>query len=153
MSLIVLNNVFTEKISVALTFLERWISPSILVIFFTTIFIIWGVTLLLLLQIKKGRSLFVHKVWRVMPAIIGVLLFLSVVVFVILGVTVLSDVSPNLHWVLDISIIYFLTLFYLLVLSIFVRYSNINTGQGKILTSANTTVLILLFVVLFLPTL
>lgn len=151
--LIVLNNLFAEKISVALSFVERWISPSILVIFFTTTFIIWGVALLLLFRVKKGQSLFVHKVWRVMPAIIGVLLFLSVVVFVILGVTVLSDVSSNLHWILDISIVYFLSLFYLLVLSIFVRYSNINTSQGKILTSANTTVLILLFVILFLPNL
>ncbi len=149
--LIVLNNLLAEKIAVLFSFVAWWIAPSILVIFFTTIFIIWGVALLLLLQEKKGKPILVHKLWRIMPAIIGVLLFLSVVIFIWLGVTVLSDVSPGMHWILDITIVYFLSLFYFFVLSIFVRYSNIRTTQGKILTSANTAVLILLFVILFLP--
>lgn len=150
-TLIILNNIFTKNIASLFSFIEQWISPSILSVFFTTIFIIWGVALLLLMQDKKGKPLFVHKVWRIMPAIIGVLLFLSVVIFIILGLTVLSEVGPDRHWLLDLTIVYFLSLFYFFVLSIFVRYSNIQTSESKVLLSANTAVLILIFVLFFLP--
>jgi len=136
-------------------FADEFISPSIVAIFFSIIFIIWGFTILLLLQEKKGKPLFVHKIWRAMPVIIGVLLFLSVVTFIILGATVLSDLSVEVKWIMDIFIVYFLFLFYFLTLSIFVRYSNMNTGSSKekILTSANTTVLIIIVVIFFLPAL
>lgn len=149
--LILLNNVFAENIGAVFSFVSRWIAPSIVVIFFTTILIIWSVALLLLLQEKKGKPLFIHKVWRVMPAIVGVLLFLSVVIFMVLGLTVLSDISPAMHWILDLTIIYFLSLFYVFVLSVFVRYSHVQTSTSKIILSANTAVLILIFVLFFLP--
>lgn len=149
--LILLNNLFAENIEGVFSFVSRWIAPSIVVTFFTTILIIWSVALLLLLQAKKGRPLFIHKVWRIMPAIVGVLLFLSVVIFMVLGLTVLSDISPDMHWILDLTIIYFLSLFYMFVLSVFVRYSNVQTNESKIILSANTAVLILIFVLFFLP--
>lgn len=149
--LILLNNVYAATISIVFQFISRWIPPSALIIFFTIVLIVWGVAMILLCQIEKGKSLFTHKVWGIMPAIIGVLLFLSLVIFLTLGMTVLSDLSQGMRWIIDVSIIYFLVLFYLFVLSVFIRYSTLSSNKGKILTSANTTVLILIFVILFLP--
>ncbi len=71
---IIVTNVFTEKISAFFSFVDSFIEPSILIIFFTVILIVWGFSFLLLLQEKKGSPLFVHKIWRIMPAIIGVFL-------------------------------------------------------------------------------
>lgn len=149
--LVLLNNLYATEVSRVFAFVSRWIPPSALIIFFTIVLIVWGFAMILLCQIEKGKSLFTHKVWRIMPAIIGVLLFLSLVVFLILGMNVLSDLSQGMRWMIDVSIIYFLVLFYLFVLSVFIRYSTLPTNKGKILTSANTTVLILIFVILFLP--
>lgn len=150
--LILLNNVYAANISTVFQFISRWIPPSALIIFFTIVLIVWGFALILLCEIEKGKQLFNHKIWRIMPAIVGVWLFLSLVVFLILGMTVLSDLTQDMRWIIDISIIYFLSLFYLFVLSVFIRYSNFSSSKTKILTSANTTVLLLIFVILFLPT-
>jgi hypothetical protein len=152
-AIIVLNNMYTDKISAVFSITDAFISSSILIIFFTVILIIWGFSLLLLLQEKKGKQLFVHKLWRIMPAIFGVLLFLSFILFLVLGLTVFTNVSSNMHWILDIGIVYFLVIFYLFILSLFIRYGKDDTSKGKIATSANTAVLILLFVILFLPSL
>lgn len=149
--LIVLNNVFATTISKAFVFISRWVPPDALIVFFTIILIVWGGAMILLCQVEKGKPVFTHKLWRIMPAIIGVLLLLSLIVFLILGTTILTDLSEGTKWLIDVSIIYFLSLFYLFVLSVFIRYSNFRSNKRKILTSANTTVLILIFVILFLP--
>ena len=148
---IIVTNVFTEKISAFFSFVDSFIEPSILIIFFTVILIVWGFSFLLLLQEKKGSPLFVHKIWRIMPAIIGVLLFISFIVFIILGVTVLSQVTPEMHWIIDLIIVYFLVLIYLFILSIMLRYGKADTNKGTIMTSANVTVLVLLVIIFLFP--
>ena len=148
---IIVTNVFMEKNSGFFTFINSFIEPSILIIFFTVILIVWGFSFLLLLQEKKGRPLFIHKIWRIMPAIIGVLLFVSFIVFIVLGVTVLSQITPEMHWIINLSIIYFLVLIYLFVLSIMFRYGKADTNKGTIITSAHVTVLVLLAIVFMIP--
>lgn len=150
-ALIALNNVYAEQVSTIFSMVEQWIAPSILIMFFTVICMSWGIAGMLLLQEKKGKSLFVHKIWRIMPAIMGVVLFLSFILAVVLFITLLSDMDPALYWIVDLSIIYFLVIYYYFILSIVVRYSKIKTVQGKILTSTNAAVLILFIVILFLP--
>lgn len=148
---IIVTNVFTEKISAFFSFVDSFIEPSILITFFTVILIIWGFTFLLLLQEKKGSPLFVHKIWRIMPAIIGTLLIISFIVFIILGITVLSQITPEMHWMMDLIIVYFLILIYLFVLSIMLRYGKADTNTGTIMTSANVTVLVLLVIIFMFP--
>lgn len=87
-----------------------------------------------------------------MPAIIGSFFIISVFLFIVLGLTVLSDISQTEMWILDLMIVYFLSLFYFLLLSLFIRYSKANSKE-KILKSANTAVLILIVVTLFFPNL
>lgn len=149
--LIILNNVFSTQIAIFFSFVARFIQPSILVIFFTVLLIIWGFSIILLLEEKKGKPLFVHKIWRIMPAIIGVLFIVSSIISVILGVTVLSTVPTEMHWLLDIGVIYFLILFYMLILSIILRYGKADTSKGTIITSANAAVVTLLVVLFLLP--
>ena len=148
---IIVTNVFTEKISAFFSFVNSFIEPSILIIFFTVILIIWGFSFLLLLQEKKERPLFIHKIWRIMPAIIGIILIISFIIFLILGVTVLSQVTPEMHWIFDLLIVYFLVLIYLFVLSIMLRYGKADTNKGTIMTSANVTVLVLLVIIFLFP--
>ena len=150
--LFTLNNLFKENVLALFSFIDSFISPSILVVFFSVILVIWGFSFILLLQEKKRSELFVHKIWRIMPAIVGVLLVLSIVVFLVLFLTVLSNVNPTMHWMLDLILIYLLVLFYMFVLSLFIRYGKSDTTKGKVITSANTAVLILIFVIFFLPT-
>ena len=86
-----------------------------------------------------------------MPAIMGLLLILSITIFVILGVTVLSNVPLDMRWILDLGVIYFLVLFYLLTLSIMLRYGKADTSKGLVISSANITVLTLFAVILLIP--
>jgi uncharacterized membrane protein SirB2 len=148
---IIVMNLFDELISEFFSFVNLFIEPSILIIFFTVILFVWGFTFLLLLEEKKGKPLFVHKIWRIMPAILGTLLLVSFIVFIVLGVTVLSEVTPEMHWILDLSIGYFLVLIYLFVLSILLRYGKAETNKGTIITSAHVTVLILLAILFMIP--
>ena len=152
-ALLIVNNVFAEQLATSFSFVERFIEPSILIFFFIVILITWGFSLMILLQEKKGKPLFVHKVWRIMPAITGLLLILSITVFVILGVTVLSNVPLDMRWILDLGVIYFLILIYLLILSIMLRYGKSDTSKGLIINSANKTVLTLFAVILLIPAL
>lgn len=149
--LVVVNNIYAAKIGQVFAFISRWIPPEAIIIFFTIVLIVWGFALILLCQVEKGKPVFIHKIWRIMPAVVGLLLIVSIIVFLILGTTVFSDLTQSMRWLIDVSIIYFLVLFYLFVLSVFIRYSTLSSNKGKILTSANTTVLILIFVILFLP--
>lgn len=147
--LITINNVFAVQIAKFFSFTETYIASSLLITFFTVILVIWGFTTLLLLQEKKGKSLFIHKIWRIMPAISGVLFLLSVVAFLALFLTVFSDLSVEMRWVLDVIVIYFLALFYVMILSIVLRYGKADTSKGVIITAANSAVLIL-FAILFI---
>lgn len=149
--LLILMNVFSGQVSTLLSFVDSFIAPNIFIIFFSTNLIVWGFSLILLFQVKKGKSLFVHKIWRIMPAIMGVVLFVSAGIFIALGVTVLADLGQGMQWVLDLLIVYFLVIFYLLVLSITIRYGKADTAKNKIMISANAAVLILLVVILFIP--
>ena len=148
---ITLNQLFKENLHTLLSFIESFISPSVLVIFFTVILVIWSFSLILLLQEKKGNGLFIHRIWKIMPAIIGMLLVVSIIVITVLFSTVLSNLDPTIHWILDLILIYFLFLFYVFVLSISIRYGKPNTDKSKVITSANTAVLILIIGIFFIP--
>lgn len=150
-ALLIVNNIFAEQLAKTFSFVNSFIEPSLVVYFFTVILIIWGFAITLLLQEKKGKPLFVHKVWRIMPAILGVILILSVAILITLGVTVLSDLPPGIRWVLDLSVIYFLSLFYFLTLTIMLRYGKPATNKDVIIKSANITVLLILIVYFFFP--
>ena len=86
-----------------------------------------------------------------MPAIMGVLLAISFVTFLALGITVLADLNQNMKWILDVLIMYFLVIFYLFILSIVIRYTKADTVKGRIMTSANAAVLILIVILFFIP--
>lgn len=152
-TVIFLNQLFYEQVLYTLDWLSGWIMPAIAVIFLSIVLIVWSCASILLLQLKKGKQLFIHKVWRIMPAIIGAILFISLILFIVLGTIFITDIPKENHWLIDSSVLYFLTLFYGFVLSIFVRYSNYPTNEKKIVFSAHTTIAILLFVILFLPSL
>lgn len=149
--MITLRNIFTVQITKFLSFIEAFIAPSLLIIFFTVILVIWGWAILLLCQEKKGRPLFTHKIWAIMPAIVGILFLISFVVLII-SITMYSlDISQEQHWLLDVMIFYFLSLFYLFVLSVALRYGKPNTSKNKIVTAANYAVLILFVILYLLP--
>ncbi|MCZ2260489.1 hypothetical protein [Sporosarcina sp. G11-34] len=152
-ALVVVNNIYTLQITKLFSFVERFIETSIIVFFITVIIVTWGFSFLLLCQEKKGSRLFVHKIWRIMPAIIGLLLVVSFIALLILGTTVLSDLSLDRRWILDIIVIYFLILIYFFILSIILRYGKKDTSKEHITKSANLTVLTLIVVVLLIPAL
>lgn len=147
--LIIINNVFAAQIASIFSFTKTYIEPSLVIIFFTVILVIWGFTTFLLLQEKKGEPLFLHKIWRIMPAISAVLFLLSLVVFLVLFLIVFPELSMGLRWIIDLVVIYFLGVFYVFILSIVLRYWKADTSIGIIITAANTAVLVL-FAILFL---
>lgn len=148
-ALIMMNHQFSQQIRSTLTWVQTYIEPSLLIMFFTIILVIWGFTILLLLQEKKNRYLFSHRIWRIMPAISGVIFLLSMIAFIVLGITVFSELKAEMYWILDVMIIYFLVLFDLFILSVILRYGKADTHKNVITKSANYAVLIL-FVILFL---
>ena len=150
-SLLVANNVFKVQVAEFFSFVGTFIAPSIIIIFFSVVLVIWGFSYILLLQEKKGKPLFVHKIWRIMPAIMAIVLLVSVVIFIALGVTVFSDLNDNMQWVLDILIVYFLVNFYLLILSLIIRYGKTETSERRITKSANASVIILFVIIFFIP--
>lgn len=147
--LITINHVFAMQIAKVFSFVEMYIAPSLLVTFFTVILVIWGLAAILLLQEKKGKPLFTHKIWRIMPAIFGILFLLSFIILLIVFTMVSPDLSPGMRWMLDVLVIYFLSLFYLFVLSIVLRYGKADMSKRIIVAAANYAVLIL-FAILFL---
>lgn len=150
-TVLVFNNLFREQIIELFSFVSSFIEPSIVTIFFIVVTFIWGTAVMLLLQEKKGKPLFVHKIWRIMPVLVGLLFLLSTIFFIALFLTTLSNIGPELHWVLDLIVVYFLIIYYWLSLSIQVRYGKTKTSKMKILRSANTATLFLLVVVFLLP--
>lgn len=152
-ALIVLLNIFTAQLSVLFSWINSYISPGIIVIFFTVILTIWGFSFILLLQEKKKKLFFTHKLWRIMPAIVGVVFVISIIIFIMLGMTVIGDFNQLISWILDLLVVYFLVVFYLFVLSIVIRYGEADIAKGRILTSANAAVLTLIVILFFIPNL
>lgn len=148
---IVGKQVFQQKITEFISLINLGIQPAIVITFLTIIVTTWGCALQFYWQARKGNQLFTHKVWRIMTALSGVLLLLSLIGFLILGMTVLSSVTSELHWLIDILVIYFLALFYLLVLSIVVRYGTSDLPASNITTSANIAVIFMLITLFFFP--
>lgn len=145
------KQVFQQQITVIISSINIGIQPSIVITFLTIIIVIWSCALLFYWQARKGKQLFIHKIWRIMPAITGVLFLLSLIGFLILGMTVLSTVTPEMHWLIDMLVVYFLALFYLLILSAVVRYGKSESQVSKITISANIAVLILILTLFFIP--
>lgn len=150
-TVLVFNNLFREQIIELFSFVSSFIEPSIVTIFFIVVTFIWGTAVMLLLQEKKGKPLFVHKIWRIMPVLVGLLFLLSFVFLIVLFLTTLSSLGPELHWLIDLIVVYFLVIYYWLSLSIQVRYGKAKTSKMKILRSANIATLFLLVVVFLLP--
>ena len=149
--LVILNNVFAVDIAKFFTFTKDYIETSLLVTFLVVILVIWGFASILLLQVKKGERLFVHKIWRVMPVITGVLFAVSAIGFIVLFLNIDLNAFLEMRWLLDVSLIYFLILLYLLMLSLVKRYGKANTDKGTVMASANYTVLALFAVLFLLP--
>lgn len=147
--LIILNNVFMTDIAKFFTFTKDYIETGLLITFFVVILVVWGFATILLLQEKKRERLFVHKIWRIMPVITGVLFALSGIGFIFLFITIDLTIFMEMRWLLDVSLIYILVLLYLLMLSLVKRYGKADTDKGTVIASANYTVLAL-FAVLFL---
>lgn len=151
-AVILLINTYYESVrSVLKTIDEKWVPASVVILFITVLFVVWMVALLFYFQEQKGKPLFTHKIWRVMPAMIGVSLVVTFILFVILGVTVLQNVDASNQWIVNLMVILFLTQVYMLILSIYVRYNERKTNREKILSSANATVLLLLVILFFIP--
>ncbi|MFS0689268.1 hypothetical protein AB1K89_08505 [Sporosarcina sp. 179-K 8C2 HS] len=142
---------FRTSITSFLLSINIGLQPTIILTFLTIIIVIWGIALLLFWQSKKGKPLFKHRIWRIMPAVAGIWLFLSIIVFLILGMTVLAGMGTGMHWLLDLFIIYFLAIFYLLILSIVVRFGKVQRDTNTISVSANIAVLVANFILFFLP--
>lgn len=145
------KQLFQQKISNIISSINLGIQPSIVNTFLTIIVTIWVCALLLYWQERKGKRLFTHKVWRVMPALSGALLLISLTGFLILGMTVLSNVTPEMHWLIDMFVVYFLAIFYLLILSIVIRYGKSVSSANMITNSANIAVIIVLITLYFIP--
>lgn len=151
-AVILLINTYYESVrSVLKTIDEKWVPASVVILFITVLFVVWMVALLFYFQERKGKPLFTHKIWRVMPAMIGVSLVVTFILFVMLGLTVLQNVDASNQWIVNLMVILFLTQVYMLILSIYVRYNERKTNREKILSSANATVLLLLVILFFMP--
>ncbi|MCG7344168.1 hypothetical protein MHZ92_08490 [Sporosarcina sp. ACRSL] len=142
---------FRTSILSFLTSINIGVQPPIIITFLTIITVIWGCALLVVWQSKKGKPLFKHKIWRIMPAIVGGWLLLSIIGFLVLGLTILSDINTYMLWLVDLFIIYFLALFYIFILSIVIRYGNTQNDMSTITFSANIAVLVAIIILFFLP--
>lgn len=149
--LIILNNIFAMDIVKIFTFTKDYIETSILITFFVVIIVVWGFAMILLLQVKKGKRLFVHKIWRIMPVIMGILFAVFAIGYIVLFLNIDLNGFLEMRWLLDVSLIYFLILLYLLVLSLVKRYGKADTDKRTIMASANYTVLALFAVLFLLP--
>ena len=148
---IVGKHLFQQRITDSISSINLSIQPSIIITFLTIVITIWATALLFYWQSRKGKQLFVHKIWRIMPALSGALFLISLTGFLILGMTVLSSVTPEMQWMIDVLVIYFLALFYFFILSAVVRYGKSESPARKITTSANIAVIILLITLFFIP--
>lgn len=148
---IVGKQLYLQDITSYLSLVNIGIKQSIILTFLSIIIVVWVSALILFWQSKKGKPLFEHRIWRIMPAIFGVWLLFSIIGFLFLGMTYLSDINSQMHWLLDLFLTYFLAFFYLLILSILIRYGNLDTDLRKITTSAHVAVIIAFIIVFFLP--
>ena len=112
--LITLNNLFKENVLALFSFYRYHLFHLAFSLFSFQLFWLFGDFHSSSIAREKKKELFVHKIWRIMPAIIGVLLVLSIVVFLVLFLTVLTNVNPTMHWMLDL-ITYLFTRFILYV--------------------------------------
>lgn len=131
---------------------DHLVADSIFLIILTVVIGIWLIAFIFYCEEKKGNPLFSGKIWRVMPAIIGVSLTLSFFIFIALGLTLLTDITHANRWILHSIIIVFLLQLYMLTLSIYVRYNTEKTSRSKIISAANMTIIILVIVLFFIPT-
>lgn len=145
------KNTYTDIVEQLFSFVEHWIPSSVIVVFFTVILVVWGTACVLILQSKKGRPLFVHKLWRIMPAIMAALIVVSFGLVLYFFLTAISLITPTLFWLLDSSIVYFIVILYMFILSLFIRYGKKDKAGNKIITSAHTTVLVVFIVLWVLP--
>ncbi|PWA10667.1 hypothetical protein DCC39_10890 [Pueribacillus theae] len=123
-------------------------------IFLAMLFIIIVVGCFYLITIfqNEKKTIMSHPIWSKMH-IISLLIFgISTFIFIVLAITSpLAEWVQEWRWILYFIICYFLFLIYWLVLSIINKYSTSITTKKKIHLSYLTTVLILFFIIFFLP--
>src|SRR5699024_971199 len=153
-SIIVIMNTPPKAVSTLFTIIDEKVIPeTIFVIFCTVIISVWLIAFLFYYEEMKGKKLFRGKVWRIMPAIVGVSLVVTFFIFIALGLTILTDITAANRWLLHIIVIIFLLQIYLFILSLYVRYNEQKTNRQKVISAANATVILLLVVLFFIPAL
>lgn len=153
-SIIVIMNTPPKAVSTLFTIIDEKVIPeTIFVIFCTVIIGVWLIAFLFYCEEMKGKTLFRGKVWRIMPAIVGVSLVVTFFIFIALGLTILTDITAANRWLLHIIVISFLLQIYLFILSLYVRYNEQKTNRQKVISAANATVILLLVVLFFIPAL
>lgn len=107
----------------------------------------------LLYNFSKINSEFMqHKIWRKMPVIIFIWIFLSFTIFVALfTMTPFSDILQKQIWVLYIIIYYFLFFINLLVLSI-ININTVRTTEKKLILACFISALLIALVIFCIPT-
>lgn len=103
---------------------ELFLPGSSISIMLFTAFVIVCLYLITFFQEKKTGSFLSHPVWDRMPIVLLVIFFLSglIMVSVFTGLSLPDDFGIEYRWILDILVVYFLLLFYLLILSVLVRF-------------------------------
>lgn len=153
-TIIVIMNTPPKAVSTLFTIIDEKVIPeTIFVIFCTVIIGVWLIAFLFYCEEMKGKTLFRGKVWRIMPAIVGVSLVVTFFIFIALGLTILTDITAANRWLLHIIVISFLLQIYLFILSLYVRYNEQKTNRQKVISAANATVILLLVVLFFIPAL
>ena len=93
-SIIVIMNTPPKAVSTLFTIIDEKVIPeTIFVIFCTVIISVWLIAFLFYCEEMKGKKLFRGKVWRIMPAIVGVSLVVTFFIFIALGLTILIDIT------------------------------------------------------------
>ncbi|MBD7907717.1 hypothetical protein [Sporosarcina gallistercoris] len=142
---------YISSIHVSLESLPRWIDPTIAITFVSIIGTVWSTAAVVYWQARKNGQFFTHKIWRILPVLLGVLFVLSFIGFVVLGSKVFASITQDQQWQIDVVLLYFLALMYLFVLSVVHRYGSVRTSEDLIVYSANCTVLVLLIILFFVP--
>ncbi|MEW9501026.1 hypothetical protein [Jeotgalibacillus marinus] len=113
------------------------------------IFLIGCFYLLTFFQEKKTGTFLSHKLWKKMPLILVGVFTLSAIVLMAVFTTVSIPVNFGIEyrWVLDLMLSYFLLLFYLLVVSVLIRFQDEASSETIIHRSFFVTIAAYLFFV------
>lgn len=118
----------------------------------TFLILVYGsITLLLLLQAKKDKKLFNYTIWDKMYLYILSFFLLSSILFIVMVLfTSLVEWIDSFRSIFYIQVLFFLTLFYLLVLSLVYKFTEQKQNSDQILYSTFLWSMILTILFVFL---